>query len=94
MITEDLSKGQLISGTGQKYKFTPKVYLNTVKFIMKKFRLPIRQAKSQLNFYLVTGLTWKGGKLVDIHEPDLKSTNARLNNIVNLDYDWNELWNS
>lgn len=93
MIKENLDKGLLISGTGRKIHFDKEIYLKAVKFIMKKFNLTISQATGQLNYMLVTDLTRKNGKLVYRCKNDKRSTNARLKNIITLDYDWQELWN-
>lgn len=92
MIKEDLTKGQLVSGSGRVYRFDSTVYLTAAKFLMKKFNLNIAQAKGQLNYYIVSAHVWKNGKPVDQFFNDKKSTNARLNNIVKLDYEWNELF--
>jgi hypothetical protein len=84
MIKADLDKNLLVTGTGRKIRFDKNLYLNVVKFLMKKFNVTYEQAYSQLNYFLATNNRVNG---------DRKSTNARLNNIINLDYEWAELWN-
>ena len=84
MIKEDLEKGLLVSGTGRKFKFDSNLYLKVTKFICDKFDMTIEQAKAQLNYYIVTNRLCNTNK---------KATNARLNNIIELNYEWSELFN-
>ena len=92
MIKENIEKQTLISGTGIKYSFDRKLYLNAVKFIMKKFDMKFEQAKSILNYFIVTKICWKNNKLVNIYKKDKRTTNARLKNIVELNYNWKEFF--
>lgn len=92
MIKENLEKQCLTSGTGRRYSFDRKIYLNATKFIMKKFDMKFEQAKSILNYFLVSKNCWKNNKLVNIYKSDKKTTNARLKNIVELNYNWNEFF--
>lgn len=84
MITENLEQGFIKSGTGRKFKFDTDLYLKVTKFICDKFDMTIEQAKTQLNYYIVTNRLCNTNK---------KATNARLNNIIELDYEWSELFN-
>lgn len=85
--------GFLISGTGKKYIFTPSIYFNSVKFIMKKFKISFEAAKSQINYMLVTDIILKNKKYIHQFKTDKKTTNIRLKNVINFDYTWHELWN-
>lgn len=92
MIKEDLTKGQLISGSGRTYRFDSDLYMEVANFLAKKFEIDIEHAKSQLNYYLVSAFVRKNGEIVNQYSNDLRSTNARLKNIIELDYEWRELF--
>lgn len=93
MIKEDLANGQLVDGRGRIYKFDSALYLRAVKFLMKKFNITNERARGQLNFYIVRAFVSRNGKIEAQYLNDKKSTNARLKNIIELDYEWDELFN-
>lgn len=92
MIKEDLENGKLTTCTGKVYKFSPNVYVKAVKFLMKKFDVKMYQAKGMINYFISNNFIWKKNKMVQQFDTNKRATNARLNNMVNLDYEWQELF--
>lgn len=94
MIKADLEKEELISGSGIKYRFDKRIYLNAVKYCMKKFDIKYDTALNQINYFIVSAYCYKNKKYINRVSPDKKSTNARLKNVVECEYTWNDLWNN
>lgn len=92
MIKADLMNEILVSGTGRKYRFSRNLYLDVVKFIMKKFDIPFSSAQGQVDYFIVQDRILKNGKYIHRCDSTKKATNARLHNIIELDYSWEELW--
>lgn len=89
MIKEDLTKGLLVSGTGKKYFFDVEKYISARNFICTKFSdLNEESASGLINYFLVT--KW----LDDKKFVSKRVVNARLNNIITLDYEWLEFFNN